>query len=157
EQLSAEEERGAAQFISQRLEFAPAHPDEPERPAPLPELPAPRLHPPGSLSEICFTDDYERALHTYGRSYRDVVRAFRGKFDHPPDVVARPREEAEVRAVLDWALGEGAAVIPFGGGTSVVGGVEPNVGDRYEGTVTIDLKALDRLLEVDAVSGAARI
>ena len=48
-------------------------------------------------SAICATDDYERALHAYGRSYRDIVRAFRGRFDHPPDVVAHPRDEAEVR------------------------------------------------------------
>ena len=72
-------------------------------------------------------------------------------------MVARPRDEAEVEAVLDWALSAGAAVIPFGGGTSVVGGVEPRVGERYAGVVTIDLKALDRVLEVDRVSQAARI
>ena len=60
------------------------------------------------------------------------MRAFRGRFDHPPDVVARPRDEGELEAVLDWALGAGAAVIPFGGGTSVVGGVEP----RVDGTAT---------------------
>ena len=42
-------------------------------------------------------DDYERALHAYGRSYSDVVRAFRGRFDHPPDVVAHPRDEAEMQ------------------------------------------------------------
>ena len=59
--------------------------------------------------------------------------------------------------MLEWALGAGAAVIPFGGGTSVVGGVEPVVDGRFEGVVTIDLKALDRVLEVDEVSGAARI
>jgi alkyldihydroxyacetonephosphate synthase len=54
-------------------------------------------------------------------------------------------------------VSQGAAVIPFGGGTSVVGGVEAAVPDRYEGVVTIDLKALDRVLEVDPVSRAARI
>jgi alkyldihydroxyacetonephosphate synthase len=132
---------------------------EVERPVPLEEveLPAPRLEPPESLADIFRTDPYERALHAYGRSYRDVVRAFRGRFDHPPDVVAHPRDEPELEAVLDWCAGAGAAAIPFGGGTSVVAGVEPIVGDRYEGTVTIDLKALDRVLEVDPLSRAARI
>jgi alkyldihydroxyacetonephosphate synthase len=48
-------------------------------------------------------------------------------------------------------------VIPFGGGTSVVGGVEGDVPEAYAGVVTVDLKALDRVLEVDAVSRAARI
>ena len=121
------------------------------------DLPPPRLHPPASLEPICHTDPYERALHAYGRSYSDIVRAFRGRFDHPPDVVARPRDEAEVEAVLEWATTSGAAVIPFGGGTSVVGGVEGAVSDAYEGVVTIDLKALDRVLEVDRESLAARI
>ena len=85
------------------------------------------------------------------------MRAFRGRFDNPPDVVARPRDEAEVAAVLDWCSETGAAVIPFGGGTSVVGGVEPRVGDDYPASVSLDLKALDRVLEVDRASRAARI
>ena len=59
--------------------------------------------------------------------------------------------------MLEWAIGAGAAVIPYGGGTSVVGGVEPLVGDGYAGVVTVDLTALDRVLEVDEVSLAARI
>jgi alkyldihydroxyacetonephosphate synthase len=154
EQPSADEQRAAAKFLAERLGFGST---EPQSPAPLPQLPEPRLRPPETLSAICFADDYQRALHAYGRSYRDIVRAFRGRFEHPPDVVARPRDESEVEAVLDWALSAGAAVIPFGGGTSVVGGVEPRVGDDYTGAVTIDLKALDRVLEVDPVSQAARI
>ena len=47
--------------------------------------------------------------------------------------------------------------IPYGGGTSVVGGVEPRVGEGYAGAVSLDLSALDRVLEVDPVSRAARI
>jgi alkyldihydroxyacetonephosphate synthase len=154
EQPSLEDHRALAQFLSERLGFGA---DEPEQPAPLPELPPPRLKAPAAHTEICFTDDYERALHTYGRSYRDIVRAFRGRFDHPPDVVARPRDEAEVEAVLEWAIDAGAAVVPYGGGTSVVGGVEAAVDDHFAGVVTIDLKALDRVLEVDPVSLSARI
>jgi alkyldihydroxyacetonephosphate synthase len=128
---------------------------DPEEPVPLSavSLPPPRLRAPESLA-CTTTDTYERALHAYGRSYRDVVRAFRGRFDYPPDVVAYPTSEDELRRVLDWALSEQAAVIPFGGGTSVVGGVEA-VG--CERAVTIDLKRLDRVLEVDPVSLSARI
>jgi alkyldihydroxyacetonephosphate synthase len=154
EQLAPAAQREAAQFITSRLGFGST---EPESAAPLPALPAPRLKPPEPLAEICAAGDYDRALHAYGRSYVDLVRAFRGRFDHPPDLVARPRNEAEVAAVLEWALSAGAAVIPFGGGTSVVGGVEPRIGDGYAGVVTLDLKALDRVLEVDEVSRAARI
>src|SRR5262245_24430123 len=103
--------------------------EEVERPARLDdvEMPASRLDPPPALNEICRSDPYERAAHAYGKSYRDLVRAFRGEFDHPPDVVAHPGDEREVRAVLDWCGEAGAAAIPYGGGTSVVGGVEPLV------------------------------
>jgi alkyldihydroxyacetonephosphate synthase len=118
------------------------------------ELPSPRLEPPASLAGICGTDPYERAAHAYGKSYRDVVRAFRGRFDNPPDVVAHPSDEAELELVLAWCEEAGAAAIPFGGGTSVVGGVEPPA-DRL--AVSIDLKRLDRVLELDRVSRAARI
>jgi alkyldihydroxyacetonephosphate synthase len=156
EQPSPEDLRGAAQFLTGRLGFGSP---EPEPPVPLSELtlPAPRLRAPESLAPICASDDYQRALHCYGRSYADVVRAFRGVFEHPPDVVAHPRDEDEVQAVLDWALAAGAAVIPFGGGTSVVGGVEAAGLEAYPGVVTIDLKALDRVLQIDEVSLAARI
>jgi alkyldihydroxyacetonephosphate synthase len=153
EQPSRAELRAAAAGIVGHLGFGSAEPDEP---VPLEQvtLRAPRLTPPPSLEHICVSDDYERVLHACGRSYRDVVRAFRGRFEHPPDVVARPRDEAEIAAVLDWAVSAGAAVIPFGGGTSVVGGVEPAGCERV---VTIDVKALDRVLEVDPVSLSARI
>src|SRR5919108_5394541 len=129
----------AAAGIRQHLGFGA---EKVERPARLDdvELPPPRLEPPAALHEICSVDVYERAAHAFGKSYRDLVRAFRGEFDHPPDVVARPRDEGEVVAVLDWCADTHAAAIPYGGGTSVVGGVEPLLPDRYSGAVTVDLK-----------------
>jgi alkyldihydroxyacetonephosphate synthase len=157
EQLTIAQQREAAAFLADHLGFGSP---EPAQPVPLSQvsLPAPRLQAPERLARMCRADSYERALHAHGSSYRDVVRAFHGSFEHVPDVVAHPADEADLRRVLDWALDAGAAVIPFGGGTSVVGGVEPRVDpDRYAGVVTIDLKALDRVLEVDRVSLAARI
>jgi alkyldihydroxyacetonephosphate synthase len=156
EQPSPGEVRSAAAFLRGRLGFGS---DDPEQPVAIEavRLPAPRLDPPPGLAAICTTDRYERALHTYGRSYADIVRAFRGRFDHPPDVIARPRDEHDVEAVLEWAASAGAAVIPFGGGTSVAGGVEPEIPERYEGAITLDLRRLDRVLELDPVSQAARI
>jgi len=157
EQPSPEELRGAAGFLAERLGFGST---EPEEPVPLSEisLPPPRLTAPPTLAPICGADDYERALHCYGRSYPDIVRAFRGRFDHPPDVVVHPRDETELGRALEWAVEAGAAVIPFGGGTSVVGGVEAASGcEDRAGVVTIDLKALDRVLKVDPVSLSARI
>jgi alkyldihydroxyacetonephosphate synthase len=120
-------------------------------------LPPPRLAPPASLAELCSTDLYERAAHARGKSYRDLVRGFRGEFEHAPDVVAHPGDERDVDRLLAWCAEVNAAAIPFGGGTSVVGGVDAAVGEGYAGAVAIDLKRLDRVLEVDQVSRAARI
>ena len=120
-------------------------------------LAPPRIQAPPSLSDICADDVHARACHALGKSYADVVRGFRGHFDHPPDLVARPRDEADVERVLEWCSSERVAAIPFGGGTSVVGGVTPQVAGGYNGVVTIDLGALDRVLEVDECSRAACI
>lgn len=119
------------------------------------ELREPRLGAPGSFGDLFSDDRYERVAHSLGKAYRDVVRGFRGEFENPPDLVAFPRDESEIEVVLSWAEAEGAAVIPFGGGTSVVGGVEARLGDRP--VVSMDLRRLDRVLEVDAESLAARI
>ena len=120
-------------------------------------LPEPRVAAPDALREICSTDAHARTSHAWGKSYSDVVRGFRGRFDFPPDVVAHPRDEREVEAVLEWAAGANVAVIPYGGGTSVAGGVQCEVPSRCDGAVSLDLGALDRVLEVDEVSRAARV
>ncbi|HXA29653.1 MAG TPA: FAD-binding protein, partial [Candidatus Angelobacter sp.] len=109
-------------------------------------LPAPRVRPPAALAEISSDDRRDRAAHAYGRSFRDVVRAFEGVIEHPPDLVLRPRDDAEVAAVLDWCSSQRVACIPFGGGTSVVGGVEPAVGNAYDGAVSLDMRAMGRVL-----------
>ena len=114
-----------------------------------------RISAPSALAAICSTDDHDRAVHTYGRSFRDRVRAFNLQFPNPPDIVAHPTTEDEVVAVLDWCSSSGYATIPYGGGSSTVAGFEPPEG--YDGIVTIDVSALDRVLEVDDVSRAARI
>jgi alkyldihydroxyacetonephosphate synthase len=113
--------------------------------------------PPPALADICACDAYARASHALGKSYADVVRGFRGRFEHPPDFVARPREERQIERLLEWCSGERVAALPFGGGTSVVGGVTPLVGPGYEGAIAIDLGALDRVLEVDPISRSAHI
>jgi alkyldihydroxyacetonephosphate synthase len=143
----------AAAGIRERLGLG----GEIEEPVPLErvEVRAPRLKAPAGLGDLFTDEKYERVSRALGKAYRDVVRGFRGEFENPPDLVALPRDESEIEAVLSWAEAEGAAVIPFGGGTSVVGGVEGRFGDRP--FVSLDLRRLDRVLEVDAESMAARI
>jgi alkyldihydroxyacetonephosphate synthase len=148
-----EQVEAAAAGAREHLGFGTAKVERPVRLEDI-ELSAPRLDPPASLAAICRSDPYERAAHAYGKSYRDVLRAFRGQFENPPDVVAHPSDDADLERVLAWCEEAGAAAIPFGGGTSVVGGVEPPA-DRP--AVSIDLKAMDRVLEVDVASRAALI
>src|SRR5215211_4261042 len=156
QQPSREQVEGIARAVTDRLGFEV---DEVEEPVPVEavELPEPRLKPPKRFTEMIADDPYDRVAHALGKAYRDVVRGFRGEFTNPPDVVAYPESPEDLDVVLNWCADEGAAAIPYGGGTSVVGGVEPRMRDRYPAAVTIDLGRMDRVLEVDAVSKAARI
>ena len=156
EGLGRDELEELAQAFAARFGLSGVRIQEPPRVDEL-DLPEPRLSPPGSLETLFAADPYERAAHSYGRSFRDLVRAFRREYPHPPDLVAFPRDEADVASILQWCSDARAAAIPFGGGSSVAGGVEPEVGEGYQGTVSIDLRHLDRVLEVDAVSRSARI
>ena len=122
------------------------------------DLRPPRLAAPASLKAVCSAELYDRVAHTYGKSYRDYARGLDGDYASAPDVVAYPRNEAEIAAVLDWAGGAEAAVFPFGAGSSVVGGIEPHLdGTSRRAAVTLDLRRLDRVVEIDPVSRAARI
>ena len=89
EQPGPDELRTAAKGIRAHLGFGDG---EVEQPVPLSEveLPPSRLSPPAALQEICSSEVHDRASHAYGKAYRDIVRAFRGRFDHVPDVVVTP-------------------------------------------------------------------
>lgn len=128
-------------------------PEEPQ----LPLLAPPRIALPSSLAALGSDAPLDRARHGLGRSYRDVVRGLRGEVPHAPDLVVRPTDEQQVADILDWAGGSTVAVVPFGGGSSVVGGVEPDVGEGFRGVVSLDLGRLAGVVEVDRVSRAARI
>jgi alkyldihydroxyacetonephosphate synthase len=134
-----------------------ATPQEPEEPTSIEQadVPAARLEAPTTLAVPVSTDREARLRHTYGRAYPDVVRGFRGDFSLAPDAVASPRSEAEVVEALAWADRVGARVVPFGGGTSVVGGVTCPRADTP--VVSLDLRGLDRVLEIDPISRSARI
>ena len=142
--------------LRERLGFGGERIEDPV-PAGTIELAPPRLRPPGSLDGLLTDDPAARMRHAMGKSYRDVVRGLRGRYDRTPDLVANPRDEDEVRRVLELCADRRLAAIPFGGGTSVVGGVEPRVGHGYRGVVAIDLGGLSGVVEIDEQSGAALI
>ncbi len=113
-----------------------------------------RLTAPAALASLCSDDVVDRLGHARGKAYRDVVRNLEGRIDHVPDLIARPRTERDVVDLLDWCAGAGTSVVPYGGGSSVVGGIEP----RFDGPcVTLDLTAMNSVREIDRVSRAARI
>src|SRR5215207_6698391 len=117
----------------------------------------PRVMPPRSIARMFQSEPYERLLHTYGKPYPETVRAYARDFSDAPDLVALPRTESDISAVLDFASASKIAVIPFGCGSSVVGGIGPPIAEGYAGVVSLDLRQLDRVLEIDTTSRAARI
>lgn len=120
-------------------------------------LPRPRLAVPERFAAMASAAPGARASHTYGKSFCDLVRGFAGDFASAPDMVVSPTTEDEVVEVLEWCARNRVACIPFGGGTSVVGGVEGIVPESFAGVVSLDMRSMNRLLEVDPVSRAARI
>lgn len=107
------------------------------------------------IEQLLERDDACRARHTWGRSWPEMFRGYKGDFSGAPDAVAFPTTEQEVAQLLRWASAEGVAVIPRGGGTSVTGGVD---GSQIEGLrVVLSLEKMDRLLEVDRTSLLARV
>ncbi|MFJ8011367.1 FAD-binding oxidoreductase [Streptomyces sp. NPDC096339] len=151
-----------------------AHPDDAEctamgalipgtlaRPLPVPRvrdlgIAGPAVEAPRSLAHLVTDDPGDRAAHAMGKAYRDVVRALRGRPGRIPDLVARPTDDREVADLLEWAGERRVAVVPYGGGSSVSGGVEYR-GDAHGAVMSLDLTAMGRVLEVDAEGRAARI
>src|SRR4051794_28422239 len=144
----------AATLVRERLGFGGERVEEPLPEAEV-ELRAPRLRAPEAVGDLFSSDRHDRLVHSLGKAYRDVVRGLRGVFSEPPDLVARPRNEDDLAAILAYCEDADAAAIPFGGGTSVVGGIEPRTGDRP--SISIDMREMNRLLEVDETSMSARI
>ena len=134
-------------------------PQSPADPLPVPDLNdlalrPPRLNAPAALAAVFSGSRYDRVAHAHGKAYRDVVRSLRADVHTAPDLVAFPRTEAEVVDVLDWSGRAGVVVVPFGGGSSVVGGVE------YRGDapfIALDTTRMNRVLEIDPDNRAALI
>ncbi|HEU4392485.1 MAG TPA: FAD-binding oxidoreductase, partial [Solirubrobacterales bacterium] len=105
--------------------------------------------------EAIFTSVEDRLRHATGCGYADLARLRNGQLEDAPDAVVMPADAAALRGVLDLCAAEGIAVVPYGGGTSVVGGVEPLRGS-HQRLVSLDLGAL-REVEVDRRSLTARL
>jgi len=148
--------RGLAQLA--RALVPTAEPALRALPADEPAIQPPRVAMPSGLAAFASQEPRDRASRTRGRAFPDLVAGFHGDYTAAPDLVVRPRDAHEVGAVLATCDERGWAVIPFGGGTSVVGGVDAAAakGDR-EAVVCLDLGALAGVLEVDATSRLARI
>jgi alkyldihydroxyacetonephosphate synthase len=138
------------------------HLDAPFEERPVPQvadfaLRAPRIEPPSALAAMFSGAPLDRLNHSGGKSYADLARMWLREPPAVPDWVVFPDDEQAIIDLLDWAQASNVAVVPYGGGSSVCGGVEPDVGDSYAGVVSLDMERLNRVLEVDAVSRAARI
>ena len=108
-----------------------------------------RVSPPDSLAGFVSSDAHTRLLHAVGRSFRDLATLRAGVELPAPDAVAVPRDESELADVMAWASDKGLAVIPFGGGSSVVGGINPEDMGHKAGAVTVNLQALNKVLEIN--------
>lgn len=106
--------------------------------------------------EHVLVDDATRTLRTRGKSTPDLLRARAGDLSDAPDAVVRPDGHAEVEAVLAWAHEHRVAVVPFGGGTCVTGGLAARR-DGFAGLVSLDLVRMKRLIAVDDVSMTATL
>ena len=99
-------------------------------------------------------DPYQRAFHARGKSYHDLLHLRAGDLSTAPDAVLFPHSGDDVLAVLMLAHARNIAVVPYGGGTSVVGGVTGSKGP-FKAVVALDLSAMDRLTDIDSISGTA--
>jgi alkyldihydroxyacetonephosphate synthase len=106
-------------------------------------------------AEAIFGGDEDRLRHASGRGYVDLARMRGGGLEAAPDAVVMPADAQALRRLLDACAAEGVAVVPFGGGTSVVGGVEPLRG-AHQRLISLDLGAL-RDVDVDRRSLTARL
>lgn len=103
------------------------------------------------------TDPFERAFHARGKGYLDTLYLRAGRIETAPDAVVYPKTADECLAVVCFAADHRIAVIPFGGGSSVVGGVTAVARPDQHGVITIDMTLMDQVLDIDEASLVARV
>lgn len=117
----------------------------------------PKIEIPPHLKSISTVDKYQRILHSFGQSQPDSIRTFKSDFNHAPDLVSYPRNENDLMTLYEFCEKLNVALIPYGAGSSVVGGVTSNVSSKYNGTISVNLSKFNKVLEVDDVSLSAKI
>lgn len=101
-------------------------------------------------------DDYERVIHAYGKSCRDLIRVRTGDIQTMPDMVCYPESEEEVQALIACAVQHNVVVIPFGGGTNIAGCLEVR-DPQQRAVISLDLRRMNQVLALDTYSRIARI
>jgi len=105
-------------------------------------------------AEYCRVDDRARLLRAGGKSTLDLLRRKDSGVQDAPDAVLLPGSDDAIAEVLRFCADRSIAIVPFGGGTSVVGGLDPIRGD-FKAVISLDLRRLDQLHSLDEVSGEA--
>jgi alkyldihydroxyacetonephosphate synthase len=106
--------------------------------------------------EQILLESFDRLQHSYGKSFPDLFRVRSGLIKRAPDVVLLPQSHEEVEALVQFATKHDVCLIPFGGGTNIVGGINPEV-DEQRAVVTLSLRNMNRLISIDAESRTATI
>jgi alkyldihydroxyacetonephosphate synthase len=106
--------------------------------------------------EYVVEDDEYRVIHAFGRGVRDLVRVRRGQFGRLPDAVVYPGDEDDVVGIVNAAVAHDAVVIPYGGGSNIVGALEA-VPTETRQVLSIDMGRMNKVVEIDEASGLARI
>ena len=158
-----EDKPAFAPFVAEAVDLDITVP--PKVPQDLDALPIPEPKLPEELSrqlvdavgaDFVHTDDLDRIVHTYGKSLRDLLRLRGADIPRIPDAVIYPADETEVRRVVDLAVAADAVLIAFGGGTNISGSLEAPP-EEPRPVLSVDLGRLNRVLDIDAESGLARI
>ena len=143
---------GLAALVRERFGEVPNPPTAPPEPDAV-EVPDVRVDAPEALAGLFGADPVDRYRHAHGQAFRDIVPALHGELSTFPDAVVRPHTSDDVARVLDWCSSVGVACTPWGGGSSVVGGVRPPDGPN----VCLDLEHFDDLHDLDTTSQQAHL
>jgi alkyldihydroxyacetonephosphate synthase len=149
-------------WIADALGVAPPLPDTPAKDLGACDLPASGLDGETQLelerivgANQVHTGDYERAFHARGKSYHDLLYMRAGDLSNAPDAVVYPRSEEETQRLVEFAAARDIVLVPYGGGSSVVGGVTGRERGEKRLCITVDTTLMASLLSIDETAMTA--